>query len=58
MVKAVLAKNRHAVAVRTGMRPTTGRERATLGERLKTVCAQCADSATGLLDSGPLTDEE
>ncbi|MBB4711779.1 tetratricopeptide (TPR) repeat protein [Streptomyces luteogriseus] len=54
----VAALYRHAVAVRTGMRSTTGRERATLGERLKTVCAQCADSATGLLDSGLLTDEE
>ena len=54
----VAALYRHAPAVRTSMRSTTGRERATLGERLKTVCAQCADSATGLLDSGLLTDEE
>ena len=54
----VAALYRHAPAVRTSMRSATGRERATLGERLKTVCAQCADSATGLLDSGLLTDEE
>ncbi|MGW6546538.1 hypothetical protein ACWGBH_27380 [Streptomyces massasporeus] len=54
----VAALYRHAVAVRTRMRSTTGRERVTLGERLKAVCAQCADSATGLLDSGLLADEE
>ncbi|MFG3718488.1 hypothetical protein ACGF8D_11905 [Streptomyces massasporeus] len=54
----VAALYRHAVAVRTRMRSTTGRERVTLGELLKTVCAQCADSATGLLDSDLLADEE
>ncbi|MFD9982994.1 hypothetical protein ACFWZJ_21725 [Streptomyces massasporeus] len=48
----------HAVEVRKEMRSTTGRRRATLGERLKEVCAQCADSATGLLDSDLLADEE
>ncbi|MFF5840962.1 hypothetical protein ACFY74_05765 [Streptomyces massasporeus] len=48
----------HAVAVRMEMRSTTGRQRATLGERLKKVRAQCADAATGLLNSDLLTDEE
>ncbi|MET9578483.1 hypothetical protein ABZY30_23415 [Streptomyces massasporeus] len=54
----VAALHRHAVAVRTRMRSTTGRERVTLGERLKAVCAQCADAATGLPDSDLLADEE
>ncbi|MBX9363338.1 hypothetical protein [Streptomyces sp. WAC04114] len=48
----------HAVEVRKEMRSTTGSRRATLSERLKEVCAQCADAGTGLLDSGLLADEE
>ncbi|MEU9570701.1 hypothetical protein AB0D62_12565 [Streptomyces massasporeus] len=48
----------HAVEVRKEMRSTTGSRRATLSERLKEVCAQCADSATGLLESDLLADEE
>ncbi|GGV74584.1 hypothetical protein [Streptomyces massasporeus] len=54
----VAALYRHAAAVRTRMRSTTGGERVTLGERLTAVCTRCADSATGLLDSDLLADEE
>ncbi|MFJ8464414.1 hypothetical protein [Streptomyces swartbergensis] len=54
----VLALYHHAVAVRTAMRSTTGRQRAILAERLTAIRTECAESATGLLDSGLLADEE
>ncbi|MFF5515507.1 hypothetical protein [Streptomyces coeruleorubidus] len=54
----VVALYQHAVAVRTAMRSTTGRQRETMGERLKEIRDECAESATGLLDSGLLADEE
>jgi hypothetical protein len=54
----VIALYKEALAVRTEMRSTTGRLRRVLGDGLKAVCAECAERATELLDSGLLTDKK